>query len=102
MSTGSRIAQLRSRHQWSQTYLARKVGTNVNSVKDWENDVSFPTVKNVKKLCTLFKVSADYLLEIDDAPTIILNDLPQDEVNRIQAVVQTMIDIAGTLSTKKT
>ena len=38
MSTGSRIAQLRSRRQWSQTYFARKVGTNVNSVKDWEND----------------------------------------------------------------
>lgn len=102
MSTGSRIAQLRSRRQWSQTNLARRVGTNVNSVKDWENDVSFPTVKNVKKLCSLFKISADYLLEIDNAPTIVLKDLPQDEVNRIQAVVQTMIDIAGTLSTKKT
>jgi len=101
MSTGSRISQLRSRRQWSQTYFARKVGTNVNSVKDWENDVSLPTVKNVKKLCSLFKVSADYLLEMDDVPTIILKDLPQDEIDRIQAVVQTMIDIA-VLRKKKT
>ena len=63
--------------------------------------MSLPTVKNVKKLCSLFKVSADYLLEMDDVPTIILKDLPQDEIDRIQAVVQTMIDIAVLRKKKK-
>lgn len=92
MSTGTRIAQLRINRQWSQTYLARKVGTNVKSVKDWENDVSLPTANNLKKLSALFITTSDYLLEIDATPVIKLDGLSAEEVMRIRAVVQTLID----------
>lgn len=54
MSTGSKIAQLRCERNWSQTNLASKMGTNVKSVKDWEDDVSLPTAPNIKKLCAVF------------------------------------------------
>lgn len=37
LSTGERIAQLRTAQKWSQTHLARKVGTNVKTICDWEN-----------------------------------------------------------------
>lgn len=92
MSSGSRIAQLRTERQWSQTHLARMVGTNVKTIKDWENDVSFPTAINLKKLCSLFATTADYLLEIDNTPVVVLNKLSEVDAKRARAIVQILID----------
>lgn len=92
MSTGSRIAQLRCERQWSQTHLAQNVGTNAKSVKDWENDVSKPSVTNIKKLCALFNTTADYLLELDDKPVLVLNGLSEEDEMRARALLQTFID----------
>ena len=92
MSTGARIAQLRCARQWSQTYLAQKVGTNVKSVTDWENDVSNPSVCNVKKLCAIFNTTADFLLELDNKPVVVLNGLSAEDEVRARALLQTFID----------
>lgn len=96
MSPGSKIAQLRCERNWSQTNLASKMGTNVKSVKDWEDDVSLPTAPNIKKLCAVFGTTADYLLEIDDQPVVVLRGLSPLEASRARAIVQTFIDTAPT------
>ena len=94
MSTGSRIAQMRTLRHWSQSYLARKVGTNMKSIKDWEGDVSLPTATNLKKLAFLFSTTTDYLLEIDTCPVIALRGLSDHDILRAQALFQTFVDTA--------
>lgn len=92
MSTGSKIAQLRCERKWSQTNLAARVGTNMKSVKDWEDDVSLPTATNIKRLCAILNTTADYLLEIDDQPVVVLRGLSSSEVSRARAILQTFMD----------
>ena len=91
---GERIAALRSGRHWTQTYLARMIGTNVKAIKDWENGVSLPTVPNIRKLCELFSITSDYLLNLDSAPTIRLVGMSEADINRANLIIQVIIDTA--------
>ena len=42
MTTGERIAQKRHEKGWTQHDLAKKLGLNSKSVKDWDSGVSLP------------------------------------------------------------
>ena len=75
MTTGERIAQKRHEKGWTQHDLAKKLGLNSKSVKDWESSVSLPSAKTIVKLCHLLNVSSDYLLCLDSRETLYLDDL---------------------------
>lgn len=75
MTTGERIAQKRHEKGWTQHDLAKKLGLNSKSVKDWESGVSLPSAKTIVKLCHLLNVSSDYLLCLDSRETLYLDDL---------------------------
>lgn len=91
---GERIFKLRTERQWTLTYLARQVGTNVKTIKDWENNVSLPSVHNIRKLCELFSITSDYLLDMDHVPTIRLTGMSDTDVHRARAIIQILIDTA--------
>ena len=85
MTTGERIAQKRHEKGWTQHDLAKKLGLNSKSVKDWESGVSLPSAKTIVKLCHLLNVSSDYLLCLDSRETL----YPGDRV-RIKAILQAL------------
>lgn len=59
---GKRISELRRRRGFSQSELARKLHVSVKSVKQWEAEISNPSVDNLIALAKLFSVSSDYLI----------------------------------------
>ena len=67
MSTGKKITQLREEVGLHMNVLAQKLGVHYQSIGRWERDEVIPDGANMKKLCTLFKVTADYLL-FDNVP----------------------------------
>lgn len=85
MTTGERIAQKRHEKGWTQHDLAKKLGLNSKSVKDWESGVSLPSAKTIVKLCHLLNVSSDYLLCLDSRETLYLDDLSSGDRARIKA-----------------
>lgn len=90
MTTGERIAQKRHEKGWTQHDLAKKLGLNSKSVKDWESGVSLPSAKIIVKLCHLLNVSSDYLLCIDSRETLYLDDLSSGDRVRIKAILQAL------------
>lgn len=90
MTTGERIAQKRHEKGWTQHDLAKKLGLNSKSVKDWESGVSLPSAKTIVKLCHLFNVSSDYLLCLDSRETLYLDDLSSGDRVRIKAILQAL------------
>lgn len=93
MLTGDRIARKRQENGWTQTRLAQLVGVNVKSVKDWENSVSIPAAKTLIKLSTLFGVSIDYLLGLDERNLISLDILQPDDQIRVKAFIQMLLNL---------
>lgn len=65
MEIGNTIRSLRKELGLTQTDLALKLGTTQDTVSLWELNKSLPDIPMLIKLCKLFNVSADYLLDLD-------------------------------------
>lgn len=79
MSFGELLFQLRKLKDYKQAYVAKYVGVGKNTISNYENNVSKPRYEELIKLCNLFEVDANYLLQ-DDIATIKTPKLnPEDQ-----------------------
>lgn len=78
-----RIKMLREQYNYSQADLAEKLNIARTSVLAWENQTSVPAMKHIISLSKLFRVSTDYLLEVDNKRTLSLDGLKDEEINII-------------------
>lgn len=78
-----RIKNLREQYNYSQSDLADKLGIARTSVLAWENQTSAPAMKHIVELAKLFRVSTDYLLEVESRRTLSLDGLTEDEISII-------------------
>lgn len=83
-----RIKMLREQYNYSQADLANKLNIARTSVLAWENQTSVPAMKHIVALAKLFRVSTDYLLEVDERRMISLEDLKEDEINIICEILK--------------
>ena len=61
-----RIKELRKEKQLTQKQLGELVHKSETGVASWEQGLSEPCVNDIRQLCTIFEVSADYLLGLKD------------------------------------
>jgi len=83
-----RIKQLRKRANMTQTDLAKKLNITRSSVNAWEMGISVPSTQYIVELSDLFKVSADYILNINDNDTINITNLSEEEKRIIAGLLQ--------------
>lgn len=85
---GSQMKKIRQTRGMSQVELARQLGISKQSVSNWENDHSVPTIDLLKKLCQVFSCSADYLLELSTENDIIIDttDLTIEQRENIRRI----------------
>ena len=62
---GKRIKELREEIKITQKQLANLVGKSTTAVASWEQGLSEPCVSDLRLLCSIFEVSADYLLGLE-------------------------------------
>lgn len=77
------IKMLREQYHYSQADLAKKLKIARTSVLAWENQISVPAMKHIIELSKLFRVSTDYLLEVDTKRTLSLEGLTDEEIGII-------------------
>ncbi|MDE6442168.1 MAG: helix-turn-helix transcriptional regulator [Clostridia bacterium] len=65
MTTGEKIAKCRKEKGLTQEQLAQTLGVTRQAVSRWEGDIAFPETDNLTKMCRLFGVSCDWLLNYD-------------------------------------
>lgn len=87
---GQRIRELRIAKNMNQVKLAELVGVTKQSVSNWENDNIQPSVDIIIKLVSIFDVSADYLLELDNSRSIDVSDLSPEKIAHIQLIIDDM------------
>ena len=63
---GEKIRNLREEKGLTQPELAKLVGVSNGTVSFWENGVNEPKASYVRKLSTVFEVTSDYLLGLED------------------------------------
>jgi len=62
MSLGSRLKKERELRNWSQKYVADKIGITNAVLSNYERDYRDPDTETLRKLAELYEVSVDYLL----------------------------------------
>lgn len=63
---GARLRDTRKANKYSIKELANKLETKEEVVQAWEDSLSLPADKYLKKLSELYNVSEDYLLGLDE------------------------------------
>ena len=67
MSIGEKIAYYRKKAEMSQEELGNQLFVTRQTVSQWENDQTVPTVENFIRLCELFKLTMNDFFEQDVA-----------------------------------
>ena len=83
-----RIKQLRERSSFTQAELAKNLNITRSSVNAWEMGISVPSTQFIVELANLFKVSTDYLLDVNDNDTINITALAEEEKKIIYALLR--------------
>lgn len=63
---GERLRELRTEAKLSAQQLAEEIKTSDASIIRWENNLINPSIEQLKKIAIYFKVSADYLIGLED------------------------------------
>ena len=61
-----KIRELRKDKGLTQKQLAELINKSPTGVASWEHGLSEPSVNDIRSLCKIFEVSADYLLGLED------------------------------------
>lgn len=61
-----RLKQIRLENHMSQKDVYEELGMSCNGYASYEQGRTEPNIATIIKLCKLFKVSADYLLGLED------------------------------------
>lgn len=85
---GQRINKLRIALGWSQVQLAEKLNISKQTVSNWENENIQPSIEMLVRLSKLFHVSTDYLLGLDNRPTIDVEGLPASFVAHLTQIIE--------------
>ena len=78
-----RIKTLREQAGMSQEKLAKRLGITRSSVNAWEMGISTPSTQYIAELAGLFRVSADYLLGLNETATVSIAGLTQADVGLV-------------------
>lgn len=84
---GDKIRELRERAGYSQSELARRLSVTRSSVNAWESGLSAPTAVYIVELAKLFRVTSDYLLDLDTSSTLNLSGLTEEELHLVYSLL---------------
>ena len=88
---GLRLKKLRDAKGLSQKELAQKLRVSKGTVYRYENNTQSPSLENAAKLALLLDTSLDYLAGLENALTIQLPDLNEEERNALMEFIRIFV-----------
>jgi len=85
---GQRIKELRTAIGWNQVQLAQKLSISKQTVSNWENENIQPSVEMLMRIAKLFHTSTDYLLGLDNIPSISVGGLPASFIAHLTQIIE--------------
>ena len=89
---GLRIKSLRKSRRWTQEELGRKIGVKKDAISAYENNTKSPPLDRLKKIATVFNVSVDYLLGLENASSINISNLSEKEAQVLREFITKFIN----------
>ena len=98
MSIGEKIAYYRKKAEMSQEELGNQLFVTRQTISQWENDQTIPTVENFMRLCEIFKLTMNDFFEQNVSEP--QKDLPEMEERYVFEYTESDIDKSLFMLTK--
>lgn len=83
-----KIKMMREQKNFTQAYLAKKLGITRSSVNAWEMGISVPSTQYIVELANIFNVSTDYLLGVNKSLNLDSKGLTESDIKLIYTLVE--------------
>lgn len=83
-----RIKTIREKNNMTQSDLAKRLGITRSSVNAWEQGISVPSTQYIIELARLFKVSTDYLLDVDSSAPLNTSGLSDQDIYILYELIE--------------
>ncbi len=82
-----RVKELRNSLGINKVEFSKKIGVTKQCVSNWENGYIQPSIDMLIKIAKTFSVSTDYLLGINDNPTLDVEGLTNEQILHIRNII---------------
>lgn len=90
MDFGSKLKELRAQNGLTQKQLADQLGITKSVVSFYERQERTPSPEVLRKMASVFRVSTDFLLDIDRTKRLDVSDLDDDDIQLVSLLVDTL------------
>jgi transcriptional regulator with XRE-family HTH domain len=87
---GSKLKELRAQNGLTQKQLADQLGITKSVVSFYERQERTPSPEVLRKMAAIFRVSTDFLLDIDSTKRLDVSDLDEDDIQLVSLLVDTL------------
>ena len=87
-----RIKHLRETKAMTQSDLAKELGITRSSVNAWEMGISVPSTQYIVELASIFKVSTDYLLGVENSASVNVSGLTERDIQIVHELINHLKD----------
>ncbi|RGX56920.1 MULTISPECIES: helix-turn-helix domain-containing protein [Anaerotruncus] len=84
---GYRLRALRKQKKLTQTQVASRLNLSKTTISGYENNTKTPSVDTLIQLSSLYGVSTDYLLGIENRPLLLIDGISE----RQQEILRTLL-----------
>ena len=85
-----RIRELRISLGINQVEFGRSINVSKQCVSNWENGNIQPSIDMLLKIAKKYSVSTDYLLGLNDTPTLDVSGLSSEQIMHIRNIITDM------------
>lgn len=89
---GARLKYYRELNRISQTQLAARVGVRPETITRYENNTKIPSLHRATKLMKILNGSLDFLMGVNNVPTIKIVNLSKEKQAVLMAFIKTFIE----------
>lgn len=87
---GLRLKKLRLDRKLTQAQVAAHLGVSKNTVSRYEHNEQSPTVERLKDMAILYRCTSDYIIGLEDIPSLKLAGLKEEVANSICDLVNVL------------
>ena len=87
-----RIKELRNSLGINQVEFGKRINVSKQCISNWESGYIQPSIDMLVRIAKTFSVSTDYLLGLNDKPTLDAEGLTNEQILHIRAIID---DIRG-------
>lgn len=90
MDFGSKLKNLRTQAGLTQKQLADRIGITKSGISFYERQERVPSPDVLKKLSAVFRVSSDFLLDIDNVKRLDVSGLDDNDIQLVSMLIDTL------------